>query len=52
LNTDSTYYGGGDVGNAGAIEAEEIGAHGHGASLSLTLPPLGVIILQPAGRLS
>ncbi|MGZ5927760.1 MAG: 1,4-alpha-glucan branching protein GlgB [Rhizomicrobium sp.] len=52
LNTDSTYYGGSDVGNAGAIEAEGIGAHGHGASLSLTLPPLGVVILQPAGRLS
>ena len=52
LNTDSAYYGGGNVGNAGAVEADEIAAHGHRASLCLTLPPLGVVVLQPAGGLS
>jgi 1,4-alpha-glucan branching enzyme len=47
LNTDSVHYGGSNVGNSGWIEAGEIGAHGHAYSLSLTLPPLGVILLQP-----
>ena len=37
LNTDSAYYGGSNVGNAGAIEAEDDAAHGHGASLCLDL---------------
>ena len=50
--TDSEYYGGSNVGNAGTIEAENNAAHGYGASLSLTLPPLGVVVLQPAGGLS
>ncbi len=46
LNTDASDYGGSNVGNAGAIQAESIGAHGFPASLSLTLPPLATLIMQ------
>jgi 1,4-alpha-glucan branching enzyme len=54
LNTDSRHYGGGDVGNLGEVEAEPIAANGFSYSLSLTLPPLAVVIFQPepAGRVS
>jgi 1,4-alpha-glucan branching enzyme len=46
LNTDSSRYGGGNVGNAGAITAEHTAYHGLDFSLSLTLPPLAVIWLE------
>ena len=47
LNTDSSLYGGGNVGNAGQVWAADEGWAGKPHSLSLTLPPLGVIYLQP-----
>src|SRR6185295_2125451 len=47
LNTDSSIYGGGNIGNLGALASEAIPAHGHGQSLSLTLPPLATIVLAP-----
>jgi 1,4-alpha-glucan branching enzyme len=47
LNTDSTYYGGSDVGNAGDVWTQDRPTHGMTASLSLTLPPLGVVVLAP-----
>jgi 1,4-alpha-glucan branching enzyme len=47
LNTDSRHYGGADVGNLGAIEARAVPAHGFAYSVSLTLPPLAVLVLQP-----
>ena len=49
LNTDSTHYGGSDVGNAGGLRTQNRAAHGMSASLSLTLPPLSVLVLQPEG---
>ncbi|MBA3328809.1 MAG: 1,4-alpha-glucan branching protein GlgB, partial [Solirubrobacterales bacterium] len=39
LNTDSTFYGGSDVGNLGAIEAEPIPWHEQPYSAEITLPP-------------
>jgi 1,4-alpha-glucan branching enzyme len=45
LNTDATSYGGSGMGNAGRAHADEIPSHGHPASVSLTLPPLGTIML-------
>jgi 1,4-alpha-glucan branching enzyme len=45
LNTDDERYGGGGVGNAGAIAAEEKPWHDQPFSAGLTLPPLGVIWL-------
>lgn len=49
LNTDSGLYGGSNVGNLGAIDTQEIPAHGFAQSLLLTLPPLAVLVLRPEG---
>src|SRR5262249_21190078 len=50
LNTDSRFYGGGDVGAAGALGAEPIGWHAQPFSAELTLPPLGVLWLRPEAQ--
>jgi len=47
LNSDSTLYAGSGVGNAGAAQAEEGGTHGRTHTLTLTLPPLGVVVFRP-----
>ena len=46
LNSDSGYYGGSDLGNSGQISTRATAADGFPHSLSLTLPPLGGIILK------
>ncbi len=46
LNTDASGYGGSNVGNGGALQADAMPSHGFPASLSLTLPPLATLILQ------
>ncbi len=46
LNTDSTYYGGSNMGNPYPLRPEYT-EWGKGASLSLTLPPLAAIALMP-----
>jgi 1,4-alpha-glucan branching enzyme len=48
LNTDAGTYGGGNVGNLGGVEAEEIGWDGQSASARVTLPPLATVWLAPA----
>jgi 1,4-alpha-glucan branching enzyme len=50
LNTDSTYYGGSDVGNLGGVEAEPGGWHDQPFSAELTLPPLSVCWFLPETR--
>jgi 1,4-alpha-glucan branching enzyme len=50
LNTDSHHYGGGDVGNAGMLEAEELPWSDQPHSVALTVPPLGVLWLVPEGQ--
>jgi 1,4-alpha-glucan branching enzyme len=45
-NSDAGDYGGSGVGNLGAAEAEEVASHGRPYSLPLTLPPLGIVILE------
>ncbi len=47
LNTDAAIYGGSNIGNAGRVEAQPVPLHGRQASLRLTLPPLGTIVLEP-----
>jgi 1,4-alpha-glucan branching enzyme len=47
LNTDSELYGGSNVGNLGAIEAEEIAWDGQPSSARVTLPPLACVWLVP-----
>ncbi len=46
LNSDATIYCGSGHGNAGGIEASPIPMHGRLYSLSLTLPPLGVLFFK------
>jgi 1,4-alpha-glucan branching enzyme len=46
LNSDSASYGGSNAGNGGGVNAEAIPCHGRPYSLSLTLPPLGVLFLD------
>jgi 1,4-alpha-glucan branching enzyme len=47
INTDSSYYGGSDVGNLGGVQPEPIGWHGQPFSAELTLPPLAAVWLVP-----
>jgi 1,4-alpha-glucan branching enzyme len=46
LNSDSKFYGGGNIGNIGIIKSEEVGMHGRPHSLQLTLPPLAALFLK------
>ncbi len=46
LNTDSVYYGGSDISNGTQIKAEKIKTMGQEFSISLSLPPLGCILLK------
>lgn len=48
LNSDSAHYGGSNMGNSGGRTTEETPWHGHGQSLSLTLPPMATIMLKLA----
>ncbi len=47
LNSDASVYGGGNVGNAGGLQADAVPSHGLSASLNLTLPPLSVLYFKP-----
>ncbi|MBP1636341.1 MAG: glgB [Acidobacteria bacterium] len=46
LNTDAGVYGGSNLGNAGAVESETVGAHGFPNRLRLVLPPLSCLALK------
>lgn len=46
LNTDAAFYGGSDMGNLGRTSSQPTECHGRPHSLSLTLPPLSVIVLR------
>ena len=46
LNTDSAFYGGSNLGNAGGLPAAAEPMHGHAQSLRLTLPPLATLWLE------
>jgi 1,4-alpha-glucan branching enzyme len=46
INTDSSYYGGSNTGNLRPVESEAVPWMGRDHSLSLTLPPLGALILS------
>jgi len=52
LNSDAEAYGGSGVGNSGLVEAEATPSHGRPASLTLTLPPLSILVLQPDTRVA
>jgi 1,4-alpha-glucan branching enzyme len=46
LNSDAEVYGGAGLGNGGAVATQAIPAHGSVQSLSLSLPPLGLLVLE------
>ena len=46
FNTDSEMFGGSNMGNSGAVWADDIASHGRPASLSVTLPPLAVVVFK------
>jgi 1,4-alpha-glucan branching enzyme len=48
LNTDAEIYGGANVGNMGAVEAEAQPWHNQPFSATVNVPPIGVIWLIPA----
>ncbi|HVA56245.1 MAG TPA: 1,4-alpha-glucan branching protein GlgB [Gammaproteobacteria bacterium] len=47
LNTDAGVYGGSNVGNGGGLLTELQPMHGEAQSLSLTLPPMAGLLLEP-----
>ena len=47
INSDASIYGGEDIGNLGKVVTEKVASHGYPQSLSLTVPPLGILILRP-----
>lgn len=50
LNSDAEIYGGSGQGNFGSVEAAPVSAQGRYYSLSLTLPPLGVLFFKSEGK--
>ncbi|CAN5403918.1 hypothetical protein BH23ACT7_BH23ACT7_09520 [soil metagenome] len=49
FNSDAEPYGGANIGNYGAVEAEDVPWHGLPASAVVTLPPLATVWLTPGG---
>jgi 1,4-alpha-glucan branching enzyme len=49
LNSDAAVYGGSDAGNLGGVPTEELPWMGRPYSLTLTLPPLGALLLRVPG---
>ncbi|WP_118950471.1 1,4-alpha-glucan branching protein GlgB [Taibaiella helva] len=50
MNTDKACYGGSDICNAGLIFPQPLNRHGRPYAISVTLPPLSVLVLQPADK--
>jgi len=50
LNSDASVYGGAGFGNLGGVDSVPIPTHGYGHSITLTLPPLGVLFLKHSTR--
>ncbi len=50
LNSDAAPYGGSGMGNSGEVRTDDIPHHGHPHSLSLVVPPLGFLLLEPRSQ--
>ncbi len=46
FNTDSEMFGGSNVGNGAPVDSQPVSQHGRKHSISITLPPLAVIVFQ------
>lgn len=47
INSDAKEYGGSGVGNMGGVWSESIAAHARAHSISITLPSLAIVMLEP-----
>jgi 1,4-alpha-glucan branching enzyme len=47
FNSDSTFYGGSDLGNGPGVQALLSESHGRPASIEITLPPLATVVFKP-----
>ena len=46
LNSDGAMYGGSNMGNGGGVMADDQPSHGFNHSLTITVPPLGFVLLK------
>jgi 1,4-alpha-glucan branching enzyme len=46
LNSDAKDYGGSGQGNIGGVESNPVGSHGLASSITVAIPPLGVLVLE------
>ncbi|MBI4874559.1 MAG: 1,4-alpha-glucan branching protein GlgB [Acidobacteria bacterium] len=46
LNTDAALFGGSNLGNGGMVSSDDVEMHGRPQSISITLPPLAVLIFR------
>ncbi len=46
FNSDAEMFGGSNLGNGGGVASEPVNAHGRDNSISITLPPLGVVAFK------
>jgi 1,4-alpha-glucan branching enzyme len=47
FNSDAAMFGGSNLGNGGSVVADPVTQHGRPASISIVLPPLGVVVFKP-----
>ena len=47
FNSDSSYYGGSNIGNGPGVMAEPVPSHGRPNSVCINFPPLGVVVFKP-----
>jgi 1,4-alpha-glucan branching enzyme len=50
LNTDSEWFGGSNMGNSGEVRSKAVPQHGRKHSISVTLPPLAVVVFRRRGK--
>jgi 1,4-alpha-glucan branching enzyme len=46
LNSDAPLYGGSGQGNIGGVDAAPVACHGRDYQLTLTVPPLGMLVFK------
>jgi 1,4-alpha-glucan branching enzyme len=46
MNSDAEIFGGGNQGNWGGVQTEEVPSHGHPQSVAFMLPPLSVMVFR------
>ena len=46
LNSDGAIYGGSNLGSSGGVMADDEPSHGFNHSLTITVPPLGFVLLK------